>query len=88
MEACDQLQSELIQLVEQPADPLVLDLSELTFICSLGLGALIDTYLRAASKSTVRVVSPNPNIRALLEVTKLVKLFPPYDSVENAIAKP
>lgn len=86
MEACESLQTELIRLVDQSANPLILDLSDLTFICSLGLGALIATQARAGCKNTVRVAAPDPNIRSLFQVTKLDKLFPPYDSVKAAMA--
>lgn len=88
MNVCEQLQTELIRLIDRPAHPLVLDLSGLKFICSLGLGALVATHLRSRHhKSAVRLVSPDPSIRALLEITKLIKLFPPYDSVERALAE-
>jgi anti-anti-sigma factor len=88
MNVCEQLRMELIRLVEKPTRPLILDLSQLTFICSLGLGALVAAHLHCRhNQGAVRVVSPNPSIRALLEITKLVKLFPPYDSVERAMGE-
>ena len=44
-------------------------------------------HIEHKGEAAVRVVSPNPSIRALLEITKLVKLFPPYDSVERAMGE-
>lgn len=88
MNSCERLQSELIGLIDRPTRKLVLDLSALQFICSLGLGALVAAHLRSRHhKGAVRLVSPDPSIRALLEITKLVKIFPPYDSVERALAE-
>ncbi len=88
MDVCEQLQEELLQLVDRPVPRLIVDLSELTFICSLGLGALVAAHLRSRHHHTsIRLVSPDPSIRALLEITKLVKLFPPYASVASALAE-
>jgi anti-anti-sigma factor len=88
MDACEQLEAELIRLVDLPTRPIILDLSQLNFICSLGLGALVAAYLRSRrEQGAVRVAAPSPSIRALLEVTKLVKLFPPYESVELAMSE-
>lgn len=88
MDACDRLQYELLQIVDRPTRRLVLDLSRLRFICSLGLGAFVAAHLRARHhQGSVRIVSPEPGIRNLLEVTQLVKLFPPYESVESALTE-
>lgn len=86
MNVCERLQADLLELIDRPTRKLVLDLSRLTFICSLGLGALVAAHLRSRHhKGAVRLVSPDPSIRNLLEVTKLVKIFPPYDSVDVAL---
>lgn len=89
MNVCDRLQSELLTLIDRPTARLVLDLSKLKFICSLGLGALVAAHVRSRrNEGAVRLVSPDPSIRALLEVTKLVKIFPPYDSIDLALTGP
>jgi anti-anti-sigma factor len=86
MNVCERLQSQLIELVDRPTRNLILDLSQLQFICSLGLGALVAAHLRSRHHhGTVRLVSPSPSIRSLLEITKLIKLFPPYESVDTAL---
>jgi anti-anti-sigma factor len=88
MAVCERLQTELLELIDRPTRNVVLDLSRLEFICSLGLGALVVAHLRSRHhKGAVRLVSPEPSIRALLEITKLVKIFPPYDSVDLALAE-
>jgi anti-anti-sigma factor len=88
MGVCERLQAELLELIDRPTRKVVLDLSQLKFICSLGLGALVAAHLRSRHhKGAVRLVSPDPSIRALLEITKLVKIFPPYDSVDLALTE-
>ena len=46
MEVADELQHRLIGLVDEDSGPVVLDLSELDFISSTGLGAIIAAHLR------------------------------------------
>jgi len=51
IEVCDEMRSCLLQLVdEQPAPWLILDLSELDFICSVGLGAIITALGNCSSR--------------------------------------
>ncbi len=65
---------------------LVLDLKDLDFIESTGLGGIVAGYLRARMKDgEVRIASPPKAILRLLELTRLTQLFPVYDSVEAAL---
>ena len=87
MDVADDLQERLLELVDTPTDQLILDLSELQFVSSVGLGAIIAAHLRCRHHDgEIRLVAPPPKILELLEVTKLTKLFAIYDSVEAAIA--
>ena len=81
------LRDRLIALVEKQSEPLILDLSELRFISSVGLGGIIAAHLRCRhSQNEIRLVAPQPAIQELLEITKLTKLFAIYPTVEAAIA--
>src|SRR5689334_463988 len=88
MDVSSGLRDRLITLLEQRAVPLVLDLSELRFISSVGLGGIIAAHLRCClhSKNEIRLVAPQPAIQELLEITKLTKLFNIYPTLEAAIA--
>jgi len=64
----------------------VLDLSGMDFICSSGLGAIISGHVKSRHHSgVIKLVNPRPAVRRLLEMTRLTKLFPLYDSVESAM---
>lgn len=66
---------------------LVLDLSEMDFICSTGLGAIIAMHQKLRGVSgDVKLVNPQPAIRQMLEATRLTKLFGIYASVEDAVS--
>jgi len=65
---------------------LVLDLGDLEFICSLGLGGLVATYLYARQhQGRVVVAAPHPAVRELLELTRLTTLMPIFATAEEAL---
>jgi anti-anti-sigma factor len=65
---------------------LVLELSALDFIESTGLGNIVAGYLRIRRRNgEIRMVSPPPSIRHLLEITRLTQLFTIHRTVEEAL---
>ncbi|MCD4699905.1 MAG: STAS domain-containing protein [Phycisphaerae bacterium] len=87
MTDADRLQEKLEELAAERVSIIVLDLKEMDFICSVGLGAIIVGHLKCRHHAgQVRLVSPVPSVRELLETTCLTKLFGIYDSVEDALA--
>src|SRR3954452_373401 len=67
----------------------VLDLSELTFISSLGLAALI-SFQRVVNRhgGTVRVAGLSPQFADVFRRTQLQQVFEMHDSVDAALTKP
>jgi anti-anti-sigma factor len=66
---------------------LVVDLGDVTFIDSSGLGALI-AGLKAArlAGGDLRIARPNAQARLILELTTLDQVLHPFASVEEALA--
>ncbi len=67
----------------QRSPRVVVDLSEVTFMDSAGINALVGAYHRVSPESELRLVGLRPNIRRLLEITGLLELFrvdPPDDA--------
>lgn len=53
-----------------------LDMSQATFIDSCGLGALIALHKTACAKhGALRLVSPQPAVRQILELTRMHRIF-------------
>jgi anti-sigma B factor antagonist len=53
-----------------------LDLSALTFMDSSGLGTLVSLHKTMRSRNgNVRLIKPAPNIRQILELTRLHRVF-------------
>lgn len=86
MGEADTLRRALEDLADQRVNVIVLDLGEMDFISSLGLEALIAGHLRCRHHAgQVRLVRPTPQVRELLETTRLTRLFSVFDSVGEAL---
>ena len=81
-----QLQEQLEELIPQTHQIVVLDLSDVDFIGPDGLDALLE--VRKALQphhAHIRLVHPNPEIRRMLQVTRLSEILPIFDTVEQAL---
>ena len=87
MNTSAELGDQLVELIDEQVRLLVLDLSQLTFISSMGLGGIIAAHLRCCRQGAVlQLVRPMPAIQELLAITRLTNLFSVYDSVDEAMA--
>ena len=66
---------------------LVVDLAEVSFIDSSGLGALISS-LKAArlAGGDLRIARPSDQARVILQLTALERVFHPFARLEDALA--
>ena len=89
MSEAESLRESLEKLAAEQVPHIVLDLDEMDFISSLGLGAIIAGHLKCRHHhGQIKLVRPRPPVRALLETTRLNKLFGIYESLEQAVPKP
>jgi len=74
-------------LLEQGQKKILLNLGKVPYMDSAGLGELIRcfTALRK-SGGYFKLLSPNPRIKDLLNITKLLNVFDSYDSEQAAVA--
>ncbi len=87
MSDADRLREALEKLTDERISVIVLDLREMDFICSVGLGAIIVAYLKCRHHAgQIKLVCPVQSVRELLETTRLTKLFRIYDSIDGALA--
>jgi anti-sigma B factor antagonist len=77
----------LIDTVEQESPTMVVDLTDLRFVDSSGLGALIAALKTAQAKGgDVRLCGLSSSVRTIFELTRLNRVFKMYDSTEDAVA--
>lgn len=70
------LEDQLRSVVDQGHASVLVDLGEVTFLDSTGLSALIGGLRRCqAAGGELRLVSPRPNVRKVLEITGLTDAF-------------
>ncbi|MDO6498614.1 STAS domain-containing protein [Photobacterium sanguinicancri] len=64
---------------------LVLDLTDVRFMDSSGLGAVMGAYKLLKGKK-ISVVNPQRAVKELLKLTRMDKLIASYDSIEDAVS--
>jgi anti-sigma B factor antagonist len=75
-ETCGELRDAVIELIRKAPQSLVLDLSDMPFIDTSGLGVLVG--LRAQAKKgnvTLTVQNPQARILQVFRITQLAKVF-------------
>jgi anti-sigma B factor antagonist len=82
-----QLRERLVDLVASGHPQIVLDLSEVGFLDSTGLGVIVGCLKRArANDGDITLVCSHRPILKVLEITGLTAVFGLHDTVEEALA--
>jgi anti-sigma B factor antagonist len=72
---------------EEPASTLILDLSNVPYVDSAGLGLLVSAFISRQKAGRRMVLSGlNPRVQKLFEITRVHDLFLIFSSPEEAIA--
>jgi anti-sigma B factor antagonist len=84
--AVKSLKENVNSLVKKDIKSIVIDLGEVDFIDSSGLGSLV-SCLRLVNKETgdIRLASLQDQIRSLIELTRLHRVFQIFDDSETAV---
>lgn len=81
------LREAITELVDDDATNIVLDMQQVDFLDSTGLGVLVGGLKRAKTKDgTLAIVATQQKILKIFDITGLNKVFPMYGSVEEALA--
>lgn len=76
----------LHKLIQENKKNVIIDLSEVKFMNSSGLGMLISSFTTMKSNGgNLKLANATDKIQSLLVITKLVTIFENYDSVEEAV---
>lgn len=76
----------LHKLLDEGKNKIVVDVKNVKFMNSAGLGTLISglTTMRNGG-GDLKIANPTDKIESLLMITRLIKVFETYDSVEQAV---
>jgi anti-sigma B factor antagonist len=82
----DSLRDALSPALEAEPPCVVLDLSDLEFINSMGLGVLVEFRQELTRRGgQMRLAGATEAIAEMLRRTRLVELFPPYSDCDQAL---
>lgn len=81
-----QLRGTIDQLIQQGRVRLVLNLREVTYLDSAGLGFLVGKYVSLHRQGgDIKLVAPTPRVAHVLEITRLVRVFRSFDNDDDAV---
>jgi anti-sigma B factor antagonist len=85
-EESNQLRTKLKDELSEGKTRVVLDLAEVTYIDSAGLGTLVAGFTSAQNQgANLKLANLTKRFREQLNITKLVTVFDVYDSVDAAV---
>lgn len=85
--AAPRLRDSLIRLVEEGRHRLVLDLSGVDLIDSIGLGVIVGTVHRLRPHDgSLAVAAPSAQARNVFQITQLVRVVALHDTVDAAVS--
>jgi anti-anti-sigma factor len=84
-----EMQIAFTKLIARRDKLIVLDLSDMSFIASLGMGVFVE-YHKGINRhgGTIRVAGVQPMVREAFQRCRLDELFECFDTVDDAFAKP
>jgi anti-sigma B factor antagonist len=81
------LRSAVKEIIEQGDSSMVLNLSDLAYVDSGGIGTLVGLYTSArAAGGDLKLACPNSRVQHVLEITRLMTILSVHQSEEQAIA--
>jgi len=63
------------QAAEQPGSPVILDLSQVTFLDSSGLGAVVAVMKLLGPARPLHLAAPQPNVAKVFRLTRMDSIF-------------
>ena len=78
---------EALEAAADQSDRIIIDLTRVTFLDSSGMAAMVQALNRDhhRQRGTLCLVGPSGLVLRALQVTDLTKLFPIYDSLDEAV---
>lgn len=80
------VREQLLAAAARAPDRLIVDLEDVTFIDSTGLGVLIEARARLANRRAFMLVAPNVETRRALEISGLDRHFGVHGSLDDALS--
>jgi anti-sigma B factor antagonist len=80
------LRDSLVRLIDEGHSRLVLELSRVDLIDSIGLGVVVGLVHRLRPHSgSLAIAAPSRQAHTVLEITQITRIVPPYATIEIAL---
>lgn len=84
----DDFKGRVLNIIQNGNERLLLDLSEVSFIDSSGLGVIITIYKKLKNKNNLHICGAQEHVLAIFEITGLKSLFHFYPSQQEGLHYP
>lgn len=82
-----ELKAQMLNLFEEGKNNIVVDLHEVRFVDSSGLGALVSGFKNASARSgNLKLSGLQPQVKSMFELTRLHRVFEIFPSAQEAAA--
>ncbi len=82
----DELKAEMNRLFESGTKNLLVDLKEVRFIDSSGLGVLVSGFKNASThQGSIKLCSLQTQVKSMFELTRLQRVFDIYQTIDEAL---
>ena len=82
----DEFKTEMNRLFESGTKHLLIDLKEVRFIDSSGLGALVSGFKNASTRQgSIKLCSLQAQVKSMFELTRLHRVFDIFPAVDEAL---
>ena len=76
----------LVERIDQGQRNIVLDMSQVSFMDSSGLGAVVSILKHLGTKGWLHLYGVTPGVMAVLKLTRMDRVFKTFDSRQAALA--
>jgi anti-sigma B factor antagonist len=81
------LKAQMLNLFEEGKQQLVIDLQEVRFVDSSGLGALVSGFKNASARNgNLKLCGLQPQVKSMFELTRLHRVFEIFPTAQEALA--
>ena len=81
------LKEKMLQLFDDEKCNIVIDLSEVRFVDSSGLGALVSGFKNASARNgNLKLSGLQPQVKSMFELTRLHRVFEIFPDVDDALS--
>ncbi len=81
----DEVRGALQDILNHGYSRILMNMEAVSFVDSSGLAVLVSIYKQVRDEGKAALLSPNNNVRALLELTRLHEILAIYEDIHNAL---